>query len=189
LRTAKLLHNSIADQQLGRRELARTSSPASVSRTLRNPADYLSVLFKLRLFNLDQPGAHHRVQQPVELVPAHSSRRVEIPLQRSGSLVIHRAQLIGNRLHISRSAAVGRRKSLSTAPAGSHTSQIPHRPARVLHIAKVPHQRRHPALGRRGEPQHLLKLLRPVLRLHRVSLLPARPPTVTLPPKSTRAPP
>ena len=100
---------------------------------------------------------------------------VKSALQGTGSLVVHRPQLVGNRLH---QFPLSRRR---TPELPQHRSRrIAHiadsaRPARVFHVAKVPHQRRHPALGGSRKPQHLLKLLGAILRLHRVSLLPARP--------------
>jgi hypothetical protein len=46
--------------------------------------------------------------------------------------------------------------------------------AGVLHVAKMPHQRGHPACARRSEPQDLLELLGANLSLNRVGFLPSR---------------
>ncbi len=133
----------------------------------------LSILLILGILNFDQPGAHHRIQQRIKVVTAEPARQIEIALQRSGGLVIHCPQFIGNRLRNLPLHRRGAPEEPQHRSAGVADIADSARACRILYVAKVAHQCGHAALCGGGKAQHLFHLLGAELGLDCVSLLPA----------------
>ncbi len=98
----------------------RISSPASVSRTLRNRRTSPSFSYSASSISISL-ARHHRIQQAVKLIPTQTSRRVYVPLQSPGSFVVHPAQFGNNCL----------RQSLSRPPSLFETASAPPQPDRT----------------------------------------------------------
>src|SRR5581483_132823 len=124
-----------------------------------------------------------------ELVAPYASLRIETPLQSPRSLIVDNPQFFYYSLHqLTLSGRWPPKLPQHCARRIAHIA-LAASPARIFLIAKVAYQSGHAAFTRLCVAHHLLKLLRAILRLGRVVFFHPAAPRLTLPPKSTRAPP